>query len=188
MRNIRFWLAIVLFHVAAADAVELKILTDHGYVAFAPGDDWPVISTQTHLPVAVMAFQIPNAADEGTPDSTNLSISLYDLGTERGRDAFARSGAQLGLQPPSVENIGAWRVIRQESTQGATSYTILDAQRSTGADVAVSVRLAWPHLASNRAAYDAEMEAILRGFISSVHGEKGPYTPKDGEVIRRPGN
>jgi hypothetical protein len=187
MRHMKFWLVILLLQSTAASCAELTILTNHGYVAFAPGDDWPVISTQTHLPVAVMAFQIPNASDEGTPDSTNLSISLYDLSTERGRNAFERSGSQLGSQSPSQEDIGTWRVIRQESTQGATRYTILDAQDSKIADVAVGIRLAWPHLETNAITYNGEMEAIFRGFISSVHGARGPYIPRNGEVIRRPG-
>jgi hypothetical protein len=163
--------------------IEFKILTNNGLVAFTADSDWSVIAAQPRLPVAVMAFQILNTADDGTPDSTNLAISLYGLGVEEGRDAFARSTRKWGQSAPSVETIGPWRVLRQEARQGSTNYTVLDAQRS---DIAVSVRLAWPHLSNNTATYDSDMEAIFRHFIASVYGRNGPYSPKEGEIIRRP--
>ena len=185
MKWVVYWF-VLLLRLNAAHAVELKILTDDGFVAFSPGADWPIVATQTHLPVAVMAFQVPNASDVGSPDSTNLSISLYSLGTDRGRNAFAKMGTPLGLKPPSIEVVGSWSIYRQEALQAETMYTILDAKRSEVADVAVAVRLAWPHLSSNPKNYNEDMEALFRGFLSSIYGTKGPYKPKDGEVIRRP--
>jgi hypothetical protein len=177
---------LLLAQLSVANAMELKILTTNGFVGFEPEKNWPVIATQSHLPIAVMAFQIPNAADAASADSTNLAISLFDLGTERGRDGFANAGAQLGRDAPTVETSGSWRILRQEAAHGGTVYTILDGKCAAIADVAVSVRLAWPHLASNPATYDRDMDALFRKFLASVHGQTGPYTPKEGEVVRRP--
>jgi len=170
----------------APSSIEFKIITNNGFVAYTAGAAWSVIAAQSRLPVAAMAFQILNPADAGTPDSTNLAISLYDLGSEKGRDAFARSPKKWGETDPSAETIGPWLVFRQEMRQGSTDYTVLDAQQSDIADVAVNVRLAWPHLPKNAATYDADMEAVFRRFIASVYGGNGPYSPKEGEVVRRP--
>ncbi|MGD0836010.1 MAG: hypothetical protein ABSB49_05115 [Polyangia bacterium] len=43
---------------------------------------------QTKLPVAVWGFQIRDPADEGTPHSTNVGVSFYDLNTPEGQRAF----------------------------------------------------------------------------------------------------
>jgi len=61
-----------------AEAIELKILTTKGFVAFTVEDDWRVLSMQTKPPIAFAIFQVPNFADEGTPESTNLVISLFN--------------------------------------------------------------------------------------------------------------
>ena len=85
-----------------------------------------------------------------------------------------------------MESLPDWTIHRQKAKQGGTVYSILDAKRDRVADVSVSVRLAWPRLAANSASYDANMESTFRGFLTSIHGAIGPYTPAEGEVIRRP--
>lgn len=174
--------------ITAAQAVELTILTGNGHVAFSAVDEWPVVAAQTHLPTAVMAFQIPNSADEGTPDSTNLSLSLYDLGTPQGQKAFAALHVPSDSTPCPASAIDAWETSCTKARQGDTTYTIMDARRHEVADVAVNVRLAWPHLSSNPGDYDTRMKAVFRDFVLSVHGAKGPYEPRNGEVAMRPGS
>jgi hypothetical protein len=174
--------------MTVAQAVELTILTGNGHVAFTAVDEWPVVAAQTHLPTAVMAFQIPNSADEGTSDSTNLSLSLYDLDTPQGRKAFAALHTPSGSTPCTASAIDAWDTSCAEARQGNTTYTIMDARRREVADVAANVRLAWPHLPSNPGDYDTKMKAAFRDFVLSVHGAKGPYVPREGEIGMRPGN
>jgi len=174
--------------MTVVQAVELTILTEGGHVAFSAGDEWPVVAAQTRLPTAVMAFQIPDLADEGTPDSTNLSLSLYDLDTPQGRKAFAALRQPSDSIPCTASAIDAWDTACAEARQGSTTYTIMDARRRNVADVAVNVRIAWPHLPSNSDNHDAKMKAVFRDFVLSVHGAKGPYVPREGEVGRRPGN
>lgn len=169
-----------------AMAVTLGIITKGGSVSFVVDDDWVVGTTQTKPPIALMAFQLPNAADEGTPDSTNLIIVLYDGATEMARAKYDQVPIPYDDTPPGAAWNG-WFVYAQEAKQGETAYTILDAKRpDVGADVMVSVRLAWPHLAGNSPSYDKDMEQRFHAFLESVTGKKGPHEPKDGEVIRRP--
>ena len=164
---------------------ELKIITPNGFVAFTVGNGWPVIAIQPKLPVAAAGFQIPNAADENTSASTNLAITLYDETTAKGREALSAIGKAYGRKSPMIDHRNNWTIYAQESKQGGILYTILDG-KSKVADVAVAIRLAWPHLANNTQDYDKQMKALFQRVLNSIHGSVGPYKPKPNEVIRRP--
>ena len=170
----------------ASAAVEMNIVTNKGFVVFTVADDWLVTSMQSKLPIAAAAFQIPNPADHGTADSTDLAIVLYDSHSKRARSAFASPVKQYGSVPPEIKHVAGWKVYRQEALQGSTRYTVLDAKRAGIADVLVTVRLAWPHLDSNSTEYDAAMESIFREFLASIRGEIGPYVPHSQGATRRP--
>lgn len=47
------------------------------------------------------------------------------------------------------------------------------------ADLAATVRLAWPQLPDNAKDYDKEMEKAFRVFLAGVRGEIMPRTPDD---------
>ena len=170
---------------AASAETELKIVTAKGYVAFVAGDDWPVQQMQTKMPVAMAVFQVPNPADEGTPDSTNLIVQFFEHGSEQEKTVYAAAVKQYGSTAPVVESFKGWTLHRQEALQDETLYSIWDAKRGDIADVSTSVRLAWPHLASNSADYAAQMERIFTTFLDSVWGGLGEYKPREGEVLRR---
>lgn len=167
------------------DPMGMKIFTTGGYVEFTVGGDWAVLSMQSTLPIATAMFQIPNPADAGTPDSTNLVLLLFDPRSEIARAKFDAIVLHQG-STPIEQTYGPWTTFRQEADQGATRYTILDAKRVDVGDVSASVRLAWPHLKENAAGYDESMEAMFREFLNSVEGKLGPNVPQPGEVIRRP--
>src|ERR1700712_4654697 len=57
--------------------VRFTLITAQGFVSFAPGADWKVLGMQNRSPVLSTVFQIPDAADDGTPDSTNLILSFF---------------------------------------------------------------------------------------------------------------
>jgi hypothetical protein len=173
---------------ATAAAVEFKIHTNTGWVGFAAADGWTVLSMQSKMPIAAAVFQIPNREDHHTKDSTNLIIMLFDQASDKARAKFEAPVKQYGATPPVAEKLDQWTVYRQESKQGETLYSVLDAKNSSIADVSVSVRLAWPHLGGNPKTYDSEMTALFQGFIKSIDGGLGTYVPKDGEKIYRPRN
>ena len=178
-------LSLLLFSSAAEAAVEFTVITPKGHVAFVAEDEWTVIATQPKLPVAVLAFQIKDAADEGTPHSTNVALSLYDPRTPKGREAMKGIGRGYGADPPKVSRVGDWQVFDQQAAQNGAVYTILDARREV-ADVTVSVRLAWPRLRGHARDHDSVMRDLFRRVLASVRGRLGPHEAKPGEVIRRP--
>lgn len=166
-------------------ATELGVVTHKGSVLFTVEDDWPVLGMKTKLPVAAAVFQIPDSADQGTPDSTNLVINLYQPDSEKAQSLLARFGEKLGDGEPILKSNNDWTIFKQEAKQGSTLYTIMDARKNV-ADVIVTVRLAWPDLSHNSSSHDQKMETIFETFLNSVRGETGLRKVREGEVIRRP--
>lgn len=165
--------ALVAQGVVTFASTELKIPTKQGFVAFSVEGDWPVLSMQMKPPIASAAFRIPNPADAGTPDSSNIVIALYDSQSAEARTAFKTPVKQYGPTRPKAHALGPWTVYRQAAMQGGTPYTIVDAKRSGVADVpdiSVGVRMVWPRLVGNAADYDARMEAVLNAVLDSIHG------------------
>lgn len=166
-------------------ATRFTLFTPGGYAGFTAGGDWPVVAMQSRLPVAVAAFQIPDPTDAGTSDSTNLAVSLYQPGTPRGDAAMAKNEAAHASWTKSSK--GTWSIAQTEAPQGATFYTVLDAQAPCG-EVVCGVRLAWPHLTAHAKDYDARMRALFEAFLASVAGAKGAYPAQPGDMVRRPEN
>jgi hypothetical protein len=180
-------LLIVLTATTSHAEVNLRIVTPAGWVEFATKDDWRVVATETKFPVAVMAFQILNPADEETPDSTNLSISLIETGSKSEEASRARTeiGKSVGEAHPVVDEVGAWTTYTQPAAQGKTTYIVVDATREL-ADVQVWVRLAWPVIGPNPDQYHESMGRLLGDFLETVDGQLGMLEQRPGEVLRRP--
>jgi hypothetical protein len=181
----RLFIAVAAVACSVAQAAEFTIVTTKGYVSFAVPDDWRVIAMQSKSPVAVAAFQIPNPADSGTPDATNVAVSLFSVETKPGRDGERDVGRQFGPTAPTVTAKDGWTVYTQTANQGDTLYTIIDAKKSC-ADVVVGVRFAWPHLPKNAPELDTQMKGQLDSVLDSVNGALGRPQRKDGDVVRRP--
>jgi hypothetical protein len=164
--------------------VRFTIMTSKGYVSFSVPKDWRVIAMQSKPPVASAAFLAPNSADAGTPDSTNVAISLIQPDTDQGKNALNRVGKSYEGEVEASSQSG-WECYSQSAHQKKTTYTILDAKKSV-ADVVVSVRVAWPHLPKNSANYDSDMKAIFESLLNAIDGDFGTYQVKPGEVVRRP--
>ena len=162
--------AFAVHSAAALASTELKIPTPKGFVAFSVGGDWPVLSMQMKMPIASAAFRIPNPADAGGSDSSNIVIALYDSHSAEARNAFKTPVKQYGPTRAVAQAHGPWTVYRQAALQGETHYTIVDAKRSGVGDVAVGVRMVWPQLAANAADYDARMQAQFMAVLDSIHG------------------
>jgi hypothetical protein len=141
------WLTAFVCAPARA-ATELKIVTADGFVAFLAEDPWPVLAMQTKPPILMTVFQIPNPADDGTPDSTNLVIRFFEHGSAEAREGYAHVADAIGSSPPQPESFEGWTVYRQQGKQGAMEYSIVDAKRDL-AGFSAAVRLAWPHSSRN---------------------------------------
>ena len=185
MKKIIIILLLIFISQSAHALVEMKILTNEGYVGFTVEDNWTILSMQTKLPIATALFQIPNQADSGTPDSTNLIIKFYQNSSEKAQESFNAPIKKYGEDDIKLAEIEDWKIYSQKAKQEGVVYTIIDAKRDNFAEVSVFIRIAWPHLNGNAKDYNNEMEKRFYNFLKSVNGYIGKYTPKEGEVIRR---
>lgn len=175
-----------LLSAATASAQDVVDFTIVNRVQFSVPGDWPVLASKSTNEKTVFAFQIPNAADNGTSDSSNLSIIATDLRTAQDKDAFQKQSSSTDHNAQEKNLVEGWQCSTfsaiQHSTQ--TQYVIWDCRRII-ADCGVSVRIAWPHLPKNPLDYDKQMETVLSSFLTSVGPFKG--LPKSG-VLRHPVN
>ena len=180
-RFVVFAAAAALFASAVALASDLVDFTIVDRIQFSVPSDWPVIANKSTSEKTVFAFQIPNPADEGTPDSSNLSIIATDLKTAQDKDAFQAQAQSTDNEAHERGLVEGWTCSTFSANQRSTKYEIWDCRRII-ADCGVSVRIAWPHLPKNPADYDNEMEMTLSNFLTNVGPFKG--VPKSG-VLRR---
>ena len=163
--------------------VDLSIITEKGWVQFTVGGDWKVLSLDTKKPVKTALFQIPNPADQGTPDSTNAAVVFYEIDSPKASAGLQRVRQKYAKGRKS--RVGRWKVFNNDFKQGNTNYFGRIAFCDV-ADVHVSVTLAWPHLPKNAAGFDSEMEQTFRALLNSVNGALGKYPKEKGGVLRHP--
>jgi hypothetical protein len=175
-----------LLSAATTPATDVVDFTIVDRVQFSVPGDWPVIASKSTSEKTVFGFQIPNAADKGTSDSSNLSIIATDLRAAQDRDAFQKQVSGTDHNAQEKDLVEGWGCSTFSAIQHSTQvqYVIWDCRR-TIADCGVSVRIAWPHLPKNPPDYDKQMEMVLSNFLTSVGPFKG--VPKSG-VLRRQTN
>jgi hypothetical protein len=176
--------AICLSATAPAQSTDLIDFTVVGRVQFSVPADWRVIADKSTAEKTVFAFQIPNAADEGTSDSSNLSITAMNLKSVQDRGDFQKQAPSNSQTAQERDLVKDWECSAFSATQRSTqtNYIIWDCRRLI-ADSGISVRVAWPHLRKNPPDYDKQMELVLSTFLSHVGPFNGP--PKSG-VLRHP--
>src|SRR5579863_6991750 len=81
----------------AVDHVEFTIF---GRIRFSVPGDWPVIASKSDRNRTIFAFQVPNPADENTPDSTNLTIQSFYLRDPDSKSTFEKKSLK---QDPSAQ-------------------------------------------------------------------------------------
>jgi hypothetical protein len=164
-------IVLILFGSASAVASQQVTFTIVDRVQFSVPGDWPVIASKSTPEKTIFAFQIPNGADEGTPDSSNLSIVSSYLKDAKDKDAFEKKAS--GPDPRAQEKNFAdgWRCSTFQAMQKSTQYVDWDCYRVV-ADCGVFIRIAWPHLPKNPPDYDKQMEKVLSDFLTSVGPSK----------------
>ncbi|HEY2071632.1 MAG TPA: hypothetical protein VGG48_18880 [Rhizomicrobium sp.] len=168
-----------------ANGMRFTIITPHGFVGFDANSSWGVLAMQTKPPVTVTAFQIPDPADDGSPDATNLAVSLYQKDSPEGQDAIASTEQKYGMFTIATESHNDWTVHVRRTAQDGTIYIMLDAQ-APRADMVCGVRLAWPQLDSHAEGYDGKMKTLFLAMLDSIQGKTGAYQVHPGEVVRTP--
>lgn len=158
-----------LLSLPRAYAAEAVTFTAHKVPAITvtvPAD-WAVLVMQPKLPNAMTAFQIPNPADRGTPDSTNVAVAGFAPGSKEGQATLARLKTQFPKKNPKTRSSGGWGIEEYSGRQGATDYTIYDATRKLP-DRVLFVRLAWPHLPKNPSDYEVQMRRAFEQLLKTT--------------------
>jgi hypothetical protein len=151
--------------LAAADDRVVFTVVDR--VQFEVPGDWPVVASKSTAEKTVFAFQIPNAADKKTSDSTNLSIVSSYLKDAEDRDTFEKKTSTSDHDSQARKLVEGWRCSSFSAMQKSTTYMIWDCYRIV-ANCGVAVRIAWPHLPKNPSDYDKQMETVLSDFLTSI--------------------
>jgi hypothetical protein len=154
--------------VLATDRVTFTIVER---VQFSVPGEWPVIASKSTPEKTIFGFQIPNRADERTPDSTNLSIVSSHFKDAQDREVFDRKAATPEHGAVDKSLVEGWGCRSFTAMQNKTQYVDWDCYRVV-ADCGVFVRMAWPHLPKNPADYDQQMEKVLSDFLNSVEPSK----------------
>jgi hypothetical protein len=171
------------FAAAAATEVELSFITDKGWIRFTVGGDWKVLNMDTKNSVRFAVFQLPNPADEGTPDSTNASVTSFELDSPQASQRYAH--VRQKYAKGSISRTGGWEIFKTDFQEGSTDYSGRVGFRDI-ADVHACIVFAWPHLKKNAASYDSNMEQTFQSLLNSVTGALGKYPERGGEVLRHP--
>lgn len=115
-------------------------------------------------------FQIPDPADEGTPDSTNIKVSVPQWkDVASGGDAVV---ARLASEPGGAimsdkTSAKGRRVVLSRAQQGTTPYLVVDIM-SAARDVIVWARAAWPLLEKGSPEWSDTVLKDFKGMAKSI--------------------
>ena len=126
-------------------------------VALLVSPKWIIIGHKLDVTVDQVFFQVRNPADVGTPDSTNVVITVCDLDSDSGRATLAKLQRVMQSELQSSKPKGEWEVVTYRGTQGDTEYEILNCYRAFGKQLGVHCRLAYPLLKENSKEWTAEL-------------------------------
>lgn len=157
----------ILFSVPLGIAGDRVTFTVFRRIQFTVPGDWPVIASKSNADKTVFAFQIPNDADKGTSDSSNIVIVSDYLKNAKAEAAFANKASERNDGAQERKLLDGWGCSTFSAMQKATPYVVWDCYDTLG-KCGVYVRIAWPHLPKNAPDYDKQMESVLSAFLMSV--------------------
>jgi uncharacterized secreted protein with C-terminal beta-propeller domain len=133
-----------------------------------PPSNWKVIMDKPGFPIAMCVFQIPNPADVGGRESTNVVTASYAAGSKQAQDTLATTKGRFVKTNLRTSQQAGWDVESYSEIQGTTRYRILDGTK-VQSDKTLFVRMAWPTLPGNSPGYDAEMQRAFGNLLTQVH-------------------
>jgi len=179
-----FLLSFVLQASGEDEQTNFSIITTKGYISYNAASKWKVVTMNTKPPSTASLFRIPNPADEGTSNPTNLVLMTFETDSPEAMAAF--TDILKSLPPESKRTTyGKWECVFHKEKQGPTEYSICDAYKKLPV-ATVLVRIAWPNLAGNPKDYDHKMEAVFHAVLDSVASGMGPVPKKEGQELLRP--
>jgi hypothetical protein len=166
---IRLMPVLLVFGGALLSAEEIESWVREETIKFSVPGEWKMLAQQPAAPKAVTAFQIPNPADVGTAESSNVAVSAYDTADADAMATFERISQKFREgRPVTKGDYEGWQVFRYTNNQKGMPYKIMDGTRTIGPAV-VLVRFAWPQLQNNAPDYDIHMEMAFNALLASVN-------------------
>lgn len=160
-------LSIALLAASSLSAVDRVEFTIFARVRFSVPGDWPVIASKSDKNRTIFAFQVPNSADQNTPDSTNLTVQSFYLNDAESKAVFEKKSAKQDPSTQEQKLVADWECSNFQARQKSTAYEGWDCHR-TVEEVGVYVRVAWPHLPKNPRDYDQQMQTTLADVLAGV--------------------
>lgn len=139
-----------------------------GRVALQATAAWEVISHKLDASQDVVAFQIPNTADERTQDSANVVAVVYDLSLGTNATALAQRKRESEEKSPNPSHTGEWIVHTFRGKQDATDYEIRDAYRTLDQRYGIHIRLAFPKLSQTTKEWQRSLERDFKKLLETT--------------------
>jgi len=161
---IAFLFSLVL---SVANTAENVIHLQDEQVSLRCPPSWIIIAHKLGSPSDVIGFQIHNPADEGSDDSTNLSVVAWDLRQTEAMLKFTQALLEHEKQKHSVKQVGDWAINTWNDKQGDTPYEIRDCYR-TAKPFGIHVRLAIPKLSKTTKEWYDKLETDFKKLLESI--------------------
>lgn len=153
---------------AKGETTGVQCYLQQGRVTLQAPGPWKVISHKLDASQDVVGFQIPNPADEGTPDSANVAVVVFDLAVTNNATAFAQRRRDSEGRMPKPLRSGEWTIHTFEGRQAGTIYEVRDAYRTLGKRYGVHIRLAFPELSKTTTAWRRSLEEDFQRLLATA--------------------
>lgn len=165
-----FVLLAAVFASSAVAQGRTDYTLNEGQVHFRVPPDWTAIMEKTDGNPQAVAFQVPDAAAQGSEDTANVTVKTRQLKAAAEfagvvQDEFERSRAQGGYESDASNkdtSIHQYFVVR-----GKTRYLVRDSFYLTGT-TAVEVRCQRPLLATTPAAWNTQFDSACSNVVASL--------------------
>src|SRR5690348_16795147 len=130
MRRVFLLFTILTALAKSAFAAENTIYLQSEHIVIHPPSTWPIIAHKLNGAKDLAAFQIPNPADTGTSDSSNISVIAYDLKDDKSMLEFSRQLLDQGKTKHAVSEMDKWTIYTFSDKQNYTAYEIRDCYKA----------------------------------------------------------
>jgi len=178
--------ALVLLVAVAAAAMSAEV-TDwalmKGRLHFSAPVGWIELPRQTRETSDIVAFQIPNPADEGTSDSANVAVTANWSLAERSIERFSEGPLRSLREMPGtivvndVTSADGSRTVLSRGQQGSTPYLVIDTF-GFGGGTHVWCRAAYPLLEGTSEKWNASVVRDYNTLVASITVDGKAVFPK----------
>jgi hypothetical protein len=172
--------AVALALVLAQNPTSRAVTLDGGLVTAQIPSTWVEISRTRHAQGEVVAFQIPNPADEGTPDSANAVIfTRHDAALTMDhfvaalRDPIVKLPGSAVIESAVGSDPSSDRFLFLRARQGTTPYAMADRYARRG-EVFLHIRVSWPLLERATRSWTEEIVHSTNQLFSNLQFKGKP--------------